>query len=50
MHMSPESFKCLLNVVGPMMTKRQGFVKPSHQQNDFALRHIILLMVAANNL
>ena len=22
MHMSSESFKCLLNVVGPMMTKR----------------------------
>ena len=40
-----------LNVVRPLIAKkRQDFVKPSHQQNDFALRYIILLMVAVSNI
>lgn len=51
MHMSCESSKYLLNVVGQLIEKRMhDFIKPSYQQNDFAFYYIVLIIVATNNL
>ena len=47
MRMPPESFKYLLNVLGPFYNKKKT---RSHYHNEFAWRYIILLMVPANNL